>query len=157
MNNTFVISAKAGLAVATLLVATSAFAQQPAPAARPAGAPAQQPPGPDAVFNAWDKNKDGALSKQEFSDGWALARDELAVQRLHQEFQRRDANKSGRIEADEYAKLAIVQRAGKSAPALSAFDKNKDGGLDFPEYLDFVRTGMKALQATPAPAPAARK
>lgn len=110
-----------------LLAAAPAFAQQPLQG------------GPDATFAAWDKDGNGALTKDEFRAGWASTRDELAMRRLHTEFARHDADKSGKLEAGEYAKLALVVRAGKSAPQMSAFDKNKDGGLQFPEYLDFVK------------------
>jgi Ca2+-binding EF-hand superfamily protein len=128
--------------------AAPAFAQTaPAPAAMPQGQ------GPDAVFAAWDTNKDGALSQAEFRAGFVQTRDAVAMQRLRGEFQRHDADKSGRLEAVEYSKLVLVQRAGKSAPLLSAFDKDKNQGLDFNEYLDVVKTLAKA----PAPAPAAKK
>ena len=142
------------LLILALLVAMPAHAQQ---AAKPA---AQKPPAgqaagsPDAVFDAWDKNKDGVLSKDEFNAGWALARGEVAIQRLHAEFQRRDTNKSDKLEANEFATLMIVQRAGKNAPQLSTFDKDKDNALDFPEYLEFVRVTVQS--APPQPAPAAK-
>jgi hypothetical protein len=115
------------------------------------------PVGADTLFAAWDKNKDGVLSKDEFRAGWTAARDEAVLQRLHAEFTRRDEDGSGKIDTAEYAKLAIVQRAGKDAPMLSAFDGNKDNALEFEEYLDFVRTSMKTLQSTAAPAPAAKQ
>ena len=132
---------------AALLMAAPAFAQQ-------AGKPAQPAlqGGPDATFAAWDKDGNGSLSKDEFRNGWLATREDLALRRLRTEFARHDADKSGKLEAGEYAKLALVQRAGKSAPAMTAFDKDKDGGLEFPEYLDFVKVAGAQLQpqaATP--------
>jgi Ca2+-binding EF-hand superfamily protein len=118
-----------------LMVATPAFAQQ---AARPAAQPALQG-GPDATFAAWDKDGNGTLTQDEFRAGWMATRDDLALRRLRTEFARHDADKSGKLEAGEYAQLALVQRAGKSAPTMTAFDKNKDGGLQFAEYIDFVK------------------
>ena len=93
-----------------------------------------------------------ALSKDEFRNGWAGTRNALAAQRLKAEFQRHDANKDGKLQANEYANLALVQRAGKSAPMMSAFDKNKDQGLDFAEYVDFVKTAAQQHPAAPAAA-----
>ena len=44
------------------------------------------------------------------------------------------------------------QRAGKNAPQLSTFDKDKDKALDFPEYLEFVRVTVQSAPPQPAPA-----
>ena len=114
--------------------------------------PARQAGGPDAVFAAWDKDGNGTLSKDEFRNGWAGTRNALAAQRLKAEFQRHDVNKDGKLQAGEYANLALVQRAGKSAPMMSAFDKDKDQGLDFAEYVDFVKTAAQLQPAAPAAA-----
>ena len=132
--------------VAMLALPIVAFAQDAKPAA------ARQAGGPDAVFAAWDKDGNGTLSKDEFRNGWAGTRNALATQRLKAEFQRHDANKDGKLQAGEYANLALVQRAGKSAPMLSAFDKDKDQGLDFAEYVDFVKTAAQLQPAAPAAA-----
>ena len=132
--------------VAMLALPIVAFAQDAKPAA------ARQAGGPDAVFAAWDKDGNGTLSKEEFRNGWAGTRNALAAQRLKAEFQRHDANKDGKLQAGEYANLALVQRAGKSAPMLSAFDKDKDQGLDFAEYVDFVKTAAQLQPAAPAAA-----
>ena len=132
--------------IAMLALPLLAFAQDAKPA------PARQAGGPDAVFAAWDKDGNGTLSKDEFRNGWAGTRNALATQRLKAEFQRQDANKDGKLQAGEYANLALVQRAGKSAPMLSALDKNKDQGLDFAEYVDFVKTAAQLQPAAPAAA-----
>ncbi|KGQ20004.1 hypothetical protein LF41_2171 [Lysobacter dokdonensis DS-58] len=137
--------------LALALIATApAFAQQQA--ARPAGAQG----GPDATFAAWDKDGNGTLSKDEFRAGWMATRDDLALRRLHTEFARHDADKSGKLEAAEYANLALVQRAGKSAPMMTAFDKNKDGGLQFAEYIDFIKVAGAQQQPPRAAAPKAK-
>ena len=36
------------------------------------------------------------------------------------------------------AKLELVRRAGAAAPPLARFDNNRDGGLEFPEYVALV-------------------
>ena len=140
------MSLRAMCCVAMLALPIVAFAQDAKPAA------ARQAGGPDAVFAAWDKDGNGTLSKDEFRNGWAGTRNALATQRLKAEFQRQDANKDGKLQAGEYANLALVQRAGKSAPMMSAFDKNKDQGLDFAEYVDFVKTAAQLQPAAPAAA-----
>ena len=139
-----------------LIAASTAFAQN---AAQPAARPAQalQPVDTDAIFAAWDKDKNGALSPQEFRDGYDDTREALALQRLRIEFQRHDANHDGRLDAGEYSQLALVQRAGKNAPMMSAFDTDKNQGLDFKEYVEFIRTAAKAQAgAAPAPKPKAK-
>ncbi len=134
-----------------LMVAMPAYAQQ-------AGKPAQPTlqGGPDVTFAAWDKDGNGTLSKDEFRAGWMATREDLALRRLRGEFARHDADKSGKLEAGEYGQLALVVRAGKSAPAMTAFDKDKDGGLQFAEYLDFVKVAS-AQQQPRASAPVAPK
>ena len=144
---------KTSIVLIAALAAPVAFAQQPAkaPAAAPAQA-AQGPAGPDAMFAAWDTNHDGAISKDEFRAGYAAARDTMAVQRLHVEFQRRDENHDGKLQANEYAQMMVVQRAGKGAPPMSAFDADKNQSLDFQEYLEALKTLAKpqpAAAATP--------
>ena len=140
------MSLRAMRCIAMLALPVVAFAQDAKPA------PARQAGGPDAVFAAWDKDGNGTLSKDEFRNGWAGTRNALATQRLKAEFQRHDANKDGSLQAGEYANLALVQRAGKSAPMMSAFDRNKDQGLDFAEYVDFVKTAAQLQPAAPVPA-----
>jgi len=129
-------------------MSTAAFAQQQP---KPQPQQPQQAGGTDAVFNAWDKDRNGMLSKEEFRNGWAATRSALAEQRLRAEFARHDANKSGKLEAAEYANLVLVKRAGAKAPAMTAFDTNKNGGLEFDEYIDFISAA--ARQAAPAAAP----
>ena len=142
MNTRNTLAIALALAASPLLV----HGQAARPAAQPAAKPAAQQPqqaDPDAAFDAWDKNKDNQISREEFRGGWAMARNDLIVQRLAAEFQRQDANKNSKIEASEYGNLMLVKRLGASAPALATFDKNKDAGLDFNEYLEFVKTAAR--------------
>ena len=131
-----------------ILVSSSAAAATPqasAPQAAPGGAARV-----DATFAAWDANKDHLLSLSEFEAGWAALQKATATEvALHRQFQAMDTDRSGAIEDGEYANLMLVKRAGKAAPALSAFDANKDQRLQFGEYLDLVRR-LGATQATPA-------
>jgi Ca2+-binding EF-hand superfamily protein len=151
------MNVRIALSIALMALAPAALAQNAAPAAaRPAqpARPGQQAGlGADAAFAAWDKDKNGSLSKDEFRAGYDAAIESLAVQRLRVEFQRHDTNHDNRLDAGEYANLALVQHAGKSAPMLSAFDKDKNQSLDFAEYVEFVRVAAKAQVAAPAPKP----
>ena len=128
--------------------ASSAAAQSAAPvAARPAGQPVPAQAGTNVIFNALDTDRNGMLSRQEFHAGYPGLVRAIAVElRLREQFQALDADHSGAIEADEFAGLELVKRAGKAAPALARFDSSRDLKLDFAEYLAAVRQ----LSATPA-------
>lgn len=109
------------------------------------------PPQIDAAFAAWDVDKNGTLSLQEFKNGWMEVRRAMELQaRLHTQFNIIDADKSGGIDGKEYANLELVKKAGKSAPPLSSFDSNKNQRLEFPEYLDFVKRMTAPKTAAPA-------
>jgi hypothetical protein len=104
----------------------------------------------DKTFDAWDTNHDKTLSLEEFRAGARGTEAALAMRRLQMQFKAVDKNHDGFIDAEEYKALLLVQRAGAAAPALSAFDANKDQKLDFVEYTSLVRS----LASQPAPAPA---
>jgi hypothetical protein len=128
-----------------LFSGTPAVAAQVAPpTASPASAQAA------GVFDALDTDKDKALSLQEFQTGYAGAQHAIAREvRLREQFHVVDADHNGAIEAEEYINLVLVKRAGKAAPALSAFDANKDQKLEFAEYEAAVRQ-LSALQPATA-------
>ena len=144
----------AGASLAAMLFASTVAAQAPT-AAKPAAAPQQQvPPEIDAAFKDWDADRNGSLSLQEFRNGWLVLRRAEAMQvRLREQFQKIDVNRNSAIDANEYGNLVLVKQAGKSAPALAAFDANKDQRLEFGEYIELVRT----MSTPPQPAPAAKK
>jgi hypothetical protein len=155
MNKTLL--ATAGTGILSLLLAHAAYAQ--AAATRPAAATADKtvPPEVDAAFAAWDLDKNGALSLNEFRSGWVALRRAGELQaRLRTQFHTVDANKNDAIDASEYGSLVLVKRAGKSAPPLSTFDTNKDQRLEFGEYVELVQRLAAAEQAA-SPAPAPRK
>lgn len=105
----------------------------------------------DAVFKRWDADGNGVLSQQEFRRGWDTLRQRAAVTRLRAQFERVDRNDDGAIDDQEYRGLLLVRRAGDQAPPLSRFDGNKDGRLQFDEYVSMVR------QMGPVPAGTAGK
>lgn len=140
------------------LCAPAALAQAAAPAGNTGVMPPQPNAQADAMFSAWDSNHDGTLSREEFRAGFGNAERTLIDRRLHAQFNALDANKDGYIDAGEYQKLALVKRAGTDAPALSQFDGNRDGKLNFAEYTDLVRhLAAAARPQAPAPAPAPKK
>jgi len=118
------------------LVAVANVAQAQAPAA---GAAAQQA-SPDATFTRWDKDKNKTLSLEEFKAGWQEAQTTAALRKLRANFNAMDANKSGGLEASEYAKLELIKKAGTNAPMMSAFDADKSQALDFKEYVSLINS-----------------
>ena len=121
-------------------------AEAPARAAKPA-AQAPQAPTADAVFAAWDKDKNQSLSLAEFREGTERMAQVAAVQRLKGNFDRVDRNHDGGLDAVEYATLPLVKQAGASTPSLAASDADKNGRVEFKEYVALVA----AVSRSPAP------
>lgn len=149
--------------VAGLSVSGSTKAQtstMPATAAKPASsvaAPARPTANPageaqaataDQLFASWDADKNRSLSITEFKNGWESAREQNIMGRLEMQFRAGDKNKSGTIEAAEFANLPLIKRGGPGAPPMSAFDANKDQKLDFKEYLELVSAVLKRMAPT---------
>jgi Ca2+-binding EF-hand superfamily protein len=133
----------AGLVAAAAASLTgTAFAQA---AAKPAAANAaqQERATPETVFNAWDKDKNKSLSMEEFKAGWTEIQMRQAVAKLHQNFVQMDVNKSGALEQDEFAKLEVIKKAGAKAPMMSAFDTDKNGKMEFKEYVEMISSMMR--------------
>ena len=114
---------------------------KPAPAAQ---GQAAQPMGAEGLFQRWDTDKNGVLSQSEFKAGWTEVQAGMAMRKLHENFVAMDGNKSGFLEASEYANLELIKKAGKTAPLMSAFDADHNGKLDFKEYVSLVNTLLKA-------------
>ncbi|HEV8693210.1 MAG TPA: hypothetical protein VGQ93_03340 [Lysobacter sp.] len=131
------------VAVASLLLftgsSTAAHAAEPAaPAAATPAATAQA--SPPRLFDTLDVNKDQVLSRQEFQSGYAGLQRLIAMQvRLREQFGALDENRSGGIDASEYANLELIKSQGKAAPSLIAFDADHDRKLNFAEYTTLVR------------------
>lgn len=105
----------------------------------PTGAPASAEENADALFARWDTNHDKSLSPVEFRTGWEGLQAAAAMQRLHAQFVLLDVDKNGCMNAAEYSHMALVQRAGKSAPPMSKFDEQRNQCLDFKEYVNVVK------------------
>lgn len=168
MKNTSLALLIGGLVVLVAAPAVGAQSAKPEVAAKPTIAvgepdptahrlPAHSPQTPqvDAVFNAWDTDHNGLLSRQEFAAGsQQLHRESAVAQQLRAQFHTLDADKSGTLDAHEYAQMALVKRAGASAPSFSSFDANKNGRLEFAEYVQVVRQlAAKSAPATPVKKP----
>ena len=146
--------AAGALAFASAQAQAQAQAQlQPKAAATTAG---QRERVVDATFKAWDADHNGVLSQDEFREGWNSVRrraDDKVEATLHAQFDKIDGNHDGAIDAAEYGQLMLVQRAGKSAPALAIFDRNGNQRLEFDEYLMLVAKLAAATQAPKGKAP----
>ena len=130
-------------AVIALAFAGAAAAQTAAPAKAPAaGKPHVATP--DETFALWDKDKNKALSLEEFKAGYQQVQAQSAVRKLHQNFVAMDKNKSKAIEQDEFANLELVKKAGSKAPTFSSVDSDKNGKLDFKEYVSLIETMVRA-------------
>lgn len=100
-----------------------------------------EPNAADAAFAAWDVDRNGSLSQQEFRNGWEKVRRAGQLEaNLRRQFLTIDSNKNSAIDPSEYSTLVLIKSAGKSAPSLSSFDTNKDGKLQFVEYITLVQT-----------------
>ena len=127
-----------------VVLLAAAAPQAWAQAAKTPPAAAQQAvPSTDAAadaFKAWDKDRNGSLSLPEFRAGWQQARRTTELQsRLRTQFATVDANKNDAIDPGEYGSLVLVKQAGKNAPQMSVFDGNRDGKLEFAEYVRLVQ------------------
>ena len=132
-------------------IALPATAAPPAPSAPATPAAAEADARINALFAAWDANKDHQLSPAEFKAGWTALQQAAALEAaLHRQFEAMDADHNGALDAAEYANLYLVKQAGKAAPPLSAFDANKDQKLEFGEYVALVRKlGTQPAGKTP--------
>lgn len=163
----------AALAATTALaIAGSAFAQAPqaqpaaatpaqpatqaaTPAPKPAAAGVRAEPAParvEAAFKAWDTDRNGALTLEEFRTGWQNVRRggaQTAQAGLQQQFKQLDANGNGGIDRTEYPNMMLVKRAGGAAPPFSEFDRDSSQKLEFAEYTALVqRLGAKPAAAS---------
>jgi len=134
------------VAVASLLLfAGTSAAAHAAAAAAPAAKTQTAAP---RLFDTLDVNKDQVLSRQEFQAGYAGLQRLVAMQvRLREQFGALDVNRSGAIDASEYANLELIKSQGKAAPSLSAFDIDHDQKLNFSEYATLVRK-LATVQAS---------
>ncbi|MEO7068061.1 MAG: EF-hand domain-containing protein [Rhodanobacter sp.] len=134
---------------AALVVASGVYAQSNSPTAVGQGtqaspsASASQADGPEALFAHWDTNHDQQLSPAEFRLGWKALEANLTLRRLRAQFVARDTDKSGCLNAAEYAQLALIKSAGTSAPPMTIFDTQRDRCLDFKEYVGLVEYMVK--------------
>jgi hypothetical protein len=140
--------AAAAALVVTLAVGVPASARVRPHAAN--AAPSAALMSPTMVFASWDRDSSRTLSPEEFNVGWARMEQAVARRQLKAQFDLHDRNRSSSIDRTEYATLELIRKAGASAPAHASFDADKNGALDFDEYVAMVA----ALVAKPSAAPA---
>ena len=147
--------ASAGFAALALAFSAQAQAQTqtqqrsttaPAPPApsQPAQPMQSTQVGPEELFAHWDKDNNKTLSLDEFKAGVREMQNAAALRALHDNFVAHDINKNNALDAAEYANLEFIKRSGANAPPLSAFDADKNGSLDFKEYVGMVSALVNA-------------
>ena len=133
------------LSAAIAAAASGSALAQAAGAAAPGNAQAAQSKQvtPETIFNNWDKDKNKTLSVDEFRAGWTEIQMRQVLAKLHQNFAAMDVNKNNALEQSEFANLEVIKKAGAKAPMLSAFDADKNGKLEFKEYVQMIGTIVK--------------
>lgn len=154
--------------VSPLAIAAAPVPPTAAQTERPAGMPQQsdrmQPlprpaigQDPDSVFKALDTDGNGSISRAEFDHWWSRRGGPGRVRvPLRGQFDRLDTDRSGSLNATEYAQMVLIRRAGPQAPPLSRFDANRNGGLEFEEYVQLVNH-LSRIQTRQPAAPGASR
>jgi Ca2+-binding EF-hand superfamily protein len=146
----FAQAAPATSAPSTARPATTAPATpRPAAPARAAAPAAAQPaaPTPEEIFAAWDKDKTRSLSLNEFKAGWEEVRQASLMSRIGGQFRAVDADRDGSLTPAEYGNLPLIKRAGSAAPTMASFDTDRNGKLDFREYIRMVEGLVKSASS----------
>ncbi|CAH8460997.1 unnamed protein product [Dicrocoelium dendriticum] len=95
----------------------------------------------------FDTNNDGVISREEFSKACrnikASHLDEAKMRRL---FKLMDVDKSGKVDIAELKAYLVKQRADVYTEEVKEWivqhDKDKDGKLNYEEFIDFVRSHL---------------
>lgn len=145
----------AAATVAAIVLVAASTPLAPSRAAGPAAPPSA------TVFAAWDTDHDKRLSPGEFNAGWTRIERAAAVRQLKAQFRTHDRDRSGALDAVEYARLPLARKAGAAPLLLSRFDANKNAMLEFDEYLaavnQFLARGRERNETGPQAANGRRK
>lgn len=95
----------------------------------PAGTPASQPTKADRLVRALDRDQDGAITKDEFTQG-AIA---LLRRAAARQYARAERNDDGPSRADEKRHHGMANRLAR---VFDRLDANQDGALDVAEMAD---------------------
>ncbi|KAF8562374.1 hypothetical protein P879_07068 [Paragonimus westermani] len=94
-------------------------------------------------MKAYDNNKDGKISRDEFTDAARkIKQSHVNEAQLRKLFQKADLNKSGKISEKELKTFLASQHNKVSDREVEKWirehDVNKDGQLDYEEFLTFL-------------------
>ncbi|KAF7261305.1 hypothetical protein EG68_01476 [Paragonimus skrjabini miyazakii] len=98
-------------------------------------------------MKAYDNNKDGKISRDEFTDAaHKIKQSHVSEAQLRRLFQKADLNKSGKIDEKELKAFLVNQHNKVSTQEVEKWirehDTNKDGQLNYEEFLTFLRERM---------------
>lgn len=133
-----------GVGIVLLLIAASVRAQAPAAKLEAKVDPAE------VAFRKLDRDGNQQLSLDEFRVVFAELRQQARLRRLHGQFQTRDSNRDGSLDASEFAGLLLVKSLGSKAPVFAVVDADANERVDFREYLAMIE---KFVESAPAAAP----
>ena len=142
MNRPLILAAASSLFAAPPALAQQATPPAPAAQARRAPAPASARPLPraqfiadmDAQFKKLDANGDGIATRLEIETNLQRGQAALAAQRNRQLFALLDKDRSGQLNAAEFAALAAAPAPVNAGPLLTTWDLNKDGKVALVEF-----------------------
>ena len=100
-----------------------------------------------AIFNAFDKNKNGRLSRSEFREALEMLKLGLTTEEVEIMLQEADSNRDGNVDYEEFCEFVnpvgntlkafsrLIKCSGKSLRDIfDLFDKDRSGAISHSEF-----------------------